>query len=128
MYLFDFSIQVCEHFVKLRPSISYEEFLKKTNDLNCLETYSQLMTRSEHIGFKISKVVYRGYVASQSLQATHDDAVQTRTHLRLSTEAEEQEQKLQEFKLKREKERTKLSELATLMHMYKCVMNSSLLY
>ena len=48
-------------------------------------------------------------MASQSLQATHDDAVQTRTHLRLRTEAEEQEQKLQEFKLKREKERTKLS-------------------
>ena len=57
------------------------------------------------------QVVYRGYVASQSLQATHDDAVQTRTHLRLRTEAEEQEQKLQEFKLKREKERTKLSRL-----------------
>ena len=57
------------------------------------------------------QVVYRGYVASQSLQATHDDAVQTRTHLRLRTEAEEQEQKLQEFKLKREKERTKLSKL-----------------
>ena len=50
-------------------------------------------------------------MASQSLQATHDDAVQTRTHLRLRTEAEEQEQKLQEFKLKREKERTKLSKL-----------------
>ena len=60
-----------------------------------------------------SQVVYRGYVASQSLQATHDDAVQTRTHLRLRTEAEEQEQKLQEFKLKREKERTKLSKQET---------------
>ena len=91
--------------------LSYEEFLKKTNDLNSLETYTQLMTRTQHIGFNINKVVYRGYVASQSLQATHDDAVQTRTHLRLRTEAEEQEQRLQEFKLKREKERTKLSEL-----------------
>ena len=90
--------------------LSYEEFLRQTNDLNSLETYSQLTARSQHIGFTINKVVYRGYVASQSLQATHDDAVQTRTHLRLRTEAEEQEQRLQEFKLKREKERTKLSE------------------
>lgn len=74
------------------------------------------MARSSHIGFTITKVVYRGYVASASLQATHDDAVQTRTHLRLRTEAEEQEQRLQEFKLKREKERTKLSKPHLLVH------------
>ena len=37
--------------------------------------------------------------------------MQIRTNLRLKTESEEQEQVLQEFKLKREKERTKLSEL-----------------
>ena len=90
-------------------TISYEEFLQHTNDLNKLDTYSQLLARSAHIGYTIRKVVYRGYVASQSLQATHDDAVQTRTHLRLKTEAEEQEQKLKKFKLKREKERTILS-------------------
>lgn len=59
----------------------------------------------------MTKVVYRGYEASRSLQATHDEAVHIRTNLRLKTEAEEQEQVLQEFKLKREKERTKLSKL-----------------
>ena len=60
-------------------------------------------------------------MASQSLQATHDDAVQTRTHLRLRTEAEEQEQKLQEFKLKREKERTKLSKLVMGLGVFFCI-------
>ena len=48
------------------------------------------------------------------IQATHDDAVQNRTYLRLETEAEESRQNLEEFKLKREKERTKLSELVSL--------------
>ena len=56
-------------------------------------------------------MVYRGYEASRTLQATHDEAVHIRTNLRLKTESEEQEQVLQEFKLKREKERTKLSKL-----------------
>ena len=91
------------------PSYSYDEFIKQTNELNKMESYSQLVKRSQHIGYNITKVVYRGYDASSSLQATHDEAVQIRTNLRLKTEAEEQEQTLQEFKLKREKERTKLS-------------------
>ena len=75
-----------------------------------MDTYSQLVTRSKRIGYHITKVVYRGYEASLSLQTTHDKAVQTRTHIRLNKEAEEKEQILSQFKLKREKERTKLSE------------------
>ena len=75
-----------------------------------MDTYSQLTTRAKRIGYHITKVVYRGYEASATLQATHDHAVQTRTHIRLNKEAEEKEQILLQFKLKREKQRTKLSE------------------
>lgn len=75
-----------------------------------MDTYSQLAARAKRIGYHITKVVYRGYEASASLQATHDNAVQTRTHIRLNKEAEEKEQVLLQFKLKREKQRTKLSE------------------
>ena len=75
-----------------------------------MDSYSQLNSRAQRIGYNITKVVFRGYEASRSLQATHDEAVHIRTNLRLKTESEEQEQVLQEFKLKREKERTKLSE------------------
>ena len=89
---------------------SYEEFIQQTNDLNNMDSYSQLSARAQRVGYNITKVVYRGYEASSSLQATHDEAVQTRTNLKLKTESEEQKQVLQEFKLKREKERTKLSE------------------
>lgn len=79
-----------------------------------MATYSQLAARAKRIGYHITKVVYRGYEASAALQATHDRAVQTRTHIRLNKEAEEKEQVLLQFKLKREKERTKLSEFAGL--------------
>ena len=45
------------------------------------------------------------------LQVTHDEAIQSRVHLKLMSESEGQSQALEEFKLRREKERTKLSEL-----------------
>ena len=42
--------------IPLPPLLSYEEFLKRTNDLNSMKTYSQLTARCEHIGFVINKV------------------------------------------------------------------------
>lgn len=75
-----------------------------------MDCYNHLNFRAKHIGYNITKVVYRGYEASRSLQATHDDAVRTRMKLKLDAESENQEQTIMEFRLKREKERTKLSE------------------
>ena len=88
---------------------SYEEFIHQTEDLNNMECYTLLQLRAKHIGYNVTKVVYRGFEASQALQATHDDAVRTRMKLKLDAESEEQEQTIMEFRLKREKERTKLS-------------------
>jgi hypothetical protein len=78
--------------------------------MNNLDSYLQLQYRAQHIGYNITKVVYRGYEATRALQATHDDAVRTRMKLKLDAESEEQEQTIMKFKLQREKERTKLSE------------------
>lgn len=75
-----------------------------------MDCYPLLILRAKHVGYNVTKVVYRGYEASRALQATHDDAVRTRMKLKLDAESEEQEQTIMEFRLKREKERTKLSE------------------
>ncbi|XP_064395778.1 uncharacterized protein LOC135342867 [Halichondria panicea] len=104
----DFINAVQSDIISFASKRSYEEFIQQTHDLNSMDSYSQLNSRAKRIGYNITKVVYRGYEASRSLQATHDEAVHIRTNLRLKTESEEQEQVLQEFKLKREKERTKL--------------------
>lgn len=106
----DFINAVSSDIIAFASQRSYGEFLQETHDLNKMSCYPQLTSRSQHIGYNITKVVYRGYEATASLQATHDDAIQTRTNLRLLTEAQEQEQSLEEFKLKREKERTKLKQ------------------
>ena len=65
------------------------------------------------------------YYANTAIQATHDEAVQTRVHLKLMSESEEQSQKLEEFKLRREKERTKLSECMGVCVMCACVLHLS---
>ena len=43
-------------------------FLQDTAYLGALESYPQLTSRAERIGYRISKVVYRGYQAPQKLQ------------------------------------------------------------
>jgi len=52
-------------------------------------------------------VVFRGYHATDKLQAMHDDAIQARTQLRLQSETEEQAQSLADLKLKKEIQRGK---------------------
>ena len=70
---------------------TFEAFKEHTERLNDMATYAQLAQRGERIGYRISKVVYRGYHASETLQAMHDRAIEARTKLRLEAETEEQE-------------------------------------
>ncbi|MFN8576202.1 MAG: hypothetical protein U0354_05045 [Candidatus Sericytochromatia bacterium] len=56
------------------------------------ETYKQLVSRSQKIGYQINKVVYRGYTANNRLQEMHNNAIEARTRLKLETETETQAQ------------------------------------
>jgi hypothetical protein len=101
----DFINSVCADIIAFAASMPYELFVEKTAALNDLETYPNLTTRARGIGFEITKVVYRGYHASDKLQSMHDHAIQSRTQLRLESETEEQAQKLADLKLMKEAER-----------------------
>lgn len=83
----------------------FEQFKDQTERLNQLETYPQLAGRAARIGYRINKVVYRGYHASDKLQTMHDHAIETRTKLRLESETEQQAQELADLKLDRENRR-----------------------
>ena len=58
--------------------LTYEEFLQRTSQMNEIATFKQLQTRSQNIGYKILKVVFRGFHSSDSLQQMHDQAIQVR--------------------------------------------------
>jgi len=81
---------------------TFEEFKQQTEKLNDLSAYGNLTARASRIGYKINKVVYRGYLAGDKLQAMHDDAIQARTRLKLESETERQAQELADLRLSRE--------------------------
>ncbi|XP_022342646.2 uncharacterized protein LOC111136233 [Crassostrea virginica] len=99
---------VCADVIAFAGKVSFEEFLNQTQILSDLSTYPQLSQRVDKIGYVIQKVVFRGYHASENLQAMQNAAIQSRTQLRLESEIEEQKSKLADFKLTKEQERTKL--------------------
>lgn len=98
---------------------SFDASKAQTEKFNELETYANLTGRAERIGYRISKVVYRGYEASQKLQMMHDNAIETRTGLHLQAETEQQAQELADLKLLRDAQRAeqkRVMELAAAEH------------
>jgi hypothetical protein len=77
----------------------FESFKRNTTRLNELETYGQLSSRAQQCGYRINKVVYRGYGAPAALQQMHDQAIQARTKLQLDRATEQQAQDLENYRL-----------------------------
>jgi hypothetical protein len=86
--------------------LTFEKFKEQTERLNARETYAQLAQRAGCIGYRINKIVYRGYQATDKLQEMHDRAIETRTRLKLDSETEVQAQELADLKLARERDRS----------------------
>jgi len=115
----DFINAVSADVIDLVAGLSFEAFKDRTEALNDLETYGQLTARAERIGYRINKVVYRGYHANDKLQTMHDGAIESRTRLQLEAETERQAQELEDMKLEREASRSeqrRAMELADLEH------------
>lgn len=102
----DFINSICADIIAFSASRTYEKFLEQTNLLNAIESYPQLVQRADRMGYHISKVVYRGYHASDKLQRMHDDAIEARTALRLEADTHAQQQTLEDSKLSKEFERS----------------------
>jgi hypothetical protein len=101
----DFVNAVSADVIDFAAAASFEQFKERTSALGEQATYRQLVGRAERIGYRINKVVYRGYQATAKLQSMHDGAIEARTRLRLEAETENQSQELADLKLQREAER-----------------------
>jgi hypothetical protein len=77
----------------------FESFKRHTDKLNELDTYRQLVARAAQGGYRINKVVFRGYGAPESLQQMHDRAIEARTKLQLERATEQQAQDLEDYRL-----------------------------
>ncbi|GFO33634.1 type ii secretion system (t2ss), protein e, n-terminal domain, partial [Plakobranchus ocellatus] len=101
---------LCADVISFVGPLTYQQFVEKTSLLSSLETYPQLVHRAESIGFTVEKVVFRGYHASDQLQEMQNNAIETRTKLRLMREIEDQEQKLAALKLDRQQQRSSIQQ------------------
>lgn len=79
----------------------FASFKRHTEKLNELAAYPQLAARAQQCGYRIDKVVYRGYGAPDSLQEMHDKAIESRTRLALERATMQQAQELEDFTLER---------------------------
>ncbi len=102
----DFINATSSDVIDLVGRYSFEDFKARTELLNQLESYSQLNDRAEQVGYRIRKIVYRGYSTTLALQAMHEQAIEARTRLKLERETENQAQELTDFKQKRDFERS----------------------
>jgi hypothetical protein len=103
----DFINSVSADVIDFASSLCFEQLKEQIERLNQRETYPQLAQRAGRIGYRINKVVFRGYEAASKLQAMHDGAIETRTRLKLEAETERQTQELADLKLVREQERAR---------------------
>ncbi|MBK1828194.1 hypothetical protein [Haloferula rosea] len=83
----------------------FETFKSDAERLNDLRTYQELTTGAKRIGYRINKVVYRGYLAPGKLQQMHDNAIETRTRLLLESETEQRKQEVADLQQARDHER-----------------------
>jgi len=102
----DFINAVTADTIDFAATRTFEQFKNDTEALNLLGSYSNLTSRANRIGYEINKVVYRGYLASDTLQSMHDGAIEARTQLKLEAETETQAQELADMRLERESVRT----------------------
>ncbi len=98
----DFINAATSDVLELIGRYSFDDFKTKTEQLNNLENYPQLMGRAKQVGYTIHKIVYRGYSTAPALEAMHEKAIETRTRLKLERETENQAQELADFKQERE--------------------------
>ncbi len=97
----DFVNAATSDVVEFVSKLGFEEFKGSSERLNLTETYKQLSARAENCGYRINRVVYRGYGAPAALQKMHEQGMEARTRLQLEKATAEQAQKLADFKLER---------------------------
>lgn len=94
----DFINATSSDVIELVSRHTLDQFKLHTEKLNDIQSYPQLLSRATQVGYKIHKIVYRGYAAATALQNMQQQAIETRTRLKLESETEEQAQKLADFK------------------------------
>eukprot|EP00300_Choanocystis_sp_HF-7_P006715 c14863_g1_i2.p1 GENE.c14863_g1_i2~~c14863_g1_i2.p1 ORF type:complete len:407 (-),score=87.77 c14863_g1_i2:119-1339(-) len=69
---------------------TFEDFVEQNGLLNDLSVFPNTTGQAASMGFRIENIVYRGYQASDNLQAKHDKVIASRSSLKLELENTQQ--------------------------------------
>jgi len=107
----DFINAVSADVMTFGASNTYESMMQRTALLSDAASFPILKGRMAQTGFELGKIVYRGYVTSDSLQAMHDESIAKRTKLKLEADTRhmELEQAQHELQCKSERSRAECS-------------------
>jgi regulator of protease activity HflC (stomatin/prohibitin superfamily) len=97
----DFVNAVSADVIRFAAESTFEGFVLRSAELNELASFKVLRERASRIGYTVDKVVFRGYKASEQLQAMHDEAIKARTKLQLEARTAEQTEQLQDMLLEK---------------------------
>lgn len=101
----DFINALTADIIRFAGERKFEDFKTEAALLNDMTTYRELQRGAQRIGYDVTKVVYRGYLAPTKLQAMHDNAIETRTALVLEAETEQRRQEIADFQQEHEHNR-----------------------
>ena len=71
----DFMSQTTADVLAFCANITYEQFLENSSRLSQMESFPQLVSQAESIGYTINNVVFRGLKLGEVLQKIHDEAI-----------------------------------------------------
>ena len=86
---------------------SYESFLANTSSLSEVAAFPILAGRMAADGFRLLKVVYRGYTTCEQLQKMHNTAIAQRTELRLQSDTLKEQEAQRALELQSRQERSR---------------------
>lgn len=101
----DFINALTADIIRFAGERKFENFKTEAAQLNKMVTYRELQRGAQRIGYDVTKVVYRGYLAPNKLQQMHDNAIETRTSLVLEAETEQRRQEIADFQQQHEHNR-----------------------
>lgn len=101
----DFINALTADIIRFAGERKFEDFKTEAALLNDMDTYRELQRGAKRIGYDVTKVVYRGYLAPNKLQQMHDNAIETRTALVLEAETEQRRQEIADFQQEHEHNR-----------------------
>ncbi|XP_067946917.1 uncharacterized protein [Watersipora subatra] len=104
---------MCADVIQFAGRLTFQEFVSQSNSLNKTDTFTQLLQICDKIGYKLNKIVYRGYTVTIKLQEMHNRNIENRTRMKLQHETQAMEQRIKDFTLSKQQDRVaQLNEVA----------------